>query len=187
MKKGVAIKTSLALFALMQFAVPVKSDSDNAEETPIIYIELAPTPTPEKAKKYSFTPYHYDWDQKTIDDVASIYWGETGYGSVAAKQKLALTQLVWNRMVYYQTYGDRFAGTISDVIRQRGEFNRGKVSDKNRKLAVEYLDMVRSQAEGHYCGITIPADAYKRAWDDQTREMYFTDLSGNEVWRCTES
>ena len=184
MKKGI-IALSIALMALTVPITAIRAES--SEQTPIIYIELAPTPAPETPKKYAYTVNHYDWDAKTIDDVASIYWGETGYGAAAAKQKLALTQLVWNRVVYYETYGDRFAGTISEVIRQRGEFNRGKVSDKNRKLAQDYLDMVRSQAEGSYCGISVPASALKRAWDERTGEMYFIDLSGNEVWRCVES
>lgn len=183
--KEIVIKVSLLIAVLAAITGIVKARADETDETPIVYIELAPTPAPERAKQYSCIPNHYDWDEKTIDDMASIYWGETGYGAVAAKQKLALTQLVWNRVVYYQTYGDRFAGTISDVIRQRGEFNRGKVSDKNRKLAQDYLDMVRSQSEGVFCGITVPTDAYKRAWDEQTGEMYFIDLIGREVWRCS--
>jgi len=167
------------VLVLLFCAVPVFAE---VEETPIVYIELAPTPPPERAMKFSFVPNHYEWDDKTIDAVASIYWAETGYGSIAATQKLAITQLIWNRVEYYKANEDRYAGTIYEVCKQHGEFNRGKISDKNRKLAQEYLDMVRSQAEGVYCGITVPRDALKMAWDEHG--MYFMDLSNREVWRC---
>ena len=185
MKGKVVIQTSLVLTALAMGGTGfISAKAEDAEETPIVYIELATTPTPAKAEKFHFTANHYEWDDKTLDAVASIYWAETGYGGVAAKQKLALTQLIWNRVEYYKTHGDKYAGTIYEVCRQKGEFNRGKVSDKNKKLAQDYLDMVRSQSEGVYCGITVPRDALKMAWDEQTREMYFLDLSNNEVWRC---
>jgi hypothetical protein len=183
--KGIAVKASLTVVAIALAIVGIaKARADESEETPIIYIELAPTPKPEKAKHFTFSPNHYDWDAKTLDAVASIYWANTGYGSEAAVQKLALTQLIWNRVQYYKVHEDKYAGTIYEVCRQKGEFNRGKVSDKNRKLAQEYLDMVRSQDEGIYCGITVPRDALKMAWDEATKEMYFLDLSNNEVWRC---
>jgi len=185
--KGIILKASLALLAVSIVAVGIaKARADGTEETPIIYIELAPTPRPEKAKHFSFTPNHYEWDDKTLDAVASIYWANTGYGADAAAQKLALTQLIWNRVQYYKENEDKYAGTIYAVCHQHGEFNRGKVSDKNRKLAQEYLDMVRSQAEGVYCGITVPRDALKLSWDTNG-DMCFLDLSNNEVWRYSAS
>ena len=184
--KGTVVKASLALMALSLATVGIiRAKAEQTEETPIVYIELAPTPAPERAKRFTFTPNHYDWDAKTIDAVASIYWANTGYGAEAAAQKLALTQLIWNRVQYYKAHEDKYAGTIYEVCHQHGEFARGKVSDKNRKLAQEYLDMVRSQAEGVYCGITVPTDALKIYWDGG--EMCFLDLSNNEVWRYNAS
>lgn len=186
MKRKEWIKTGMISVAVaMAIGGVCASKADVDDETQIVCLEIVPTPVPQY-QQYTFVPNHYDWDSKTIDAVASIYWAETGYGSAAAAQKLALTQLIWNRVEYYNEYGDKYAGTIYEVCRQKGEFNRGKVSDKNRNLAIENLDMVRSQAEGTYCGITVPRDAVKMAWDESTGEMYFLNVSNKEVWRCKE-
>lgn len=92
----------------------------------------------------------YDWSDEDIDALASVYWAETGAnGPRTALEKLYITQLVWNR----SQHGSPFPTTIAEVCKQRGEFNRGRISDRNRRTARENLNKVRSQAEGFYQGI----------------------------------
>lgn len=140
-------KTHLIVLALMMLT----SFTAKAEEVEIIYIEpvghqvIVDPPTRQLEPAQS-----YDWDQETIDAVASIYWAETGAnGPVTSREKLYITQLIWNRT----QYGNPFPSTIVEVCKQRGEFNMGRISDRNRQVARDNLNIVRSQAEGHYQGI----------------------------------
>ena len=92
----------------------------------------------------------YEWSDEDIDALASVYWAETGAnGPRTALEKLYITQLVWNR----SQHGSPFPSTIAEVCKQSGEFNRGRISDRNRRTARENLNKVRSQAEGFYQGI----------------------------------
>ena len=88
--------------------------------------------------------------RKQFGDTTVVYWAETGAnGPRTAQEKLMITQLVWNR----SQYGSPFPSDLTAVCKQRGEFNHGRVSDRNREAARANLDKVRSQAEGRYQGI----------------------------------
>lgn len=135
----------LILLALMLIAVPVM-----AEDVEIVYVEvehqiIADPPT------MPIQPLQtYEWDAELIDQLASIYWAETGANSPrTALEKLAITQLIWNRSVY----GSPFPSDLLEVCKQKGEFNHGRISDRNRQAARDNLNKVRSQAEGFYQGI----------------------------------
>ena len=105
----------------------------------------------------------YEWSDADIDALASVYWAETGANSdKTTREKLAITQLIWNRA----THGSPFPTTVCEVCKQRGEFNRGKISDRNRVIARTNLNKVRSQAEGFYQGL------------DQMDGLYMTRENG---------
>lgn len=135
----------LLLFALLMAAVPVL-----AEEPEIVLIEVEKQVIADPPKMPIQPLQVYEWDDALIDAVASIYWAETGANSpTTAQEKLAITQLIWNRSVY----GEPFPADLLAVCKQRGEFNRGRISDRNRQAARDNLNKVRSQAEGYFQGI----------------------------------
>ncbi len=141
------MKRVLTLIALLLILTPIAA---RAEEPEIIVIEcVQPVITP--APRYPIQPaWKYDWPDELIDELASIYWAETGAnGPITSKEKLMITQLIWNR----SQYGSPFPSDLTEVCKQRGEFNHGRISDRNRDAARENLDKVRSQAEGRYQGI----------------------------------
>ena len=119
----------------------------------------------------------YEWSDADIDALASVYWAETGANSEkVTREKLAITQLVWNRV----THGSPFPATVCEVCKQRSEFNRGKISDRNRAIARANLNKVRSQAEGIYQGLDQMDGLY------MTREngiLTFQDLTWTTVYK----
>ena len=120
-----------------------------AEEVQIIQIDVVP-PAVTEAPKMPVQPMQtYDWDADLIDALASIYWAETGNDAKASTEKLMITQLIFNR----SQHGSPFPEDLLTVCRQRGEFNHGKISDRNRTVARENLDKVQSQLDGLYQGI----------------------------------
>lgn len=121
-----------------------------AEEPEIIVIEVEHQVLTIPPKMPIQPLQTYEWDDDLIDAVASIYWAETGANSTrTAQEKLAITQLIWNR----SQYGSPFPEDLLKVCKQRGEFNHGRISDRNRTAARDNLNRVRSQAEGYYQGI----------------------------------
>lgn len=144
------IRAALQVVAGMLLLAPAVTMADIDDEPQIVVLELADQSRHIYAPSKQIVATHeYDWDDETIDAVASIFWAETGRGDRAYKEKLAITQLIWNRT----QYGDPFPGTIREVCEQRNEFNHGRISDRNRELARLNLNKVRSQAEGYYQGI----------------------------------
>lgn len=143
---------AILLMAALMLPLPVM-----AEQEPEIILIGVVAPTPTEAPKMPIQPLQeFDWDAKLIDAVASIYWAETGAnGPITSQEKLMITQLIWNR----SQHGSPFPEELLEVCRQRNEFNRGKVSDRNRETARTNLNKVRSQAEGAYQGI--PAEMTK--------------------------
>lgn len=139
---------AILLMAALLLPLPVMA----AQEPEIILIGVV-APTPTEAPKMPVQPMQtFDWDKKLIDALASIYWAETGSNSpITSQEKLMITQLVWNR----SQHGSPFPEDLLEVCRQRGEFNKGKISDRNRDTARENLNKVRSQAEGYYQGIPV--------------------------------
>ena len=156
-----------------------------AESPPeIVIIEIVPTPTPvmvtpTPAPPATATPeptaepeiaYHaYSWPNSTIDIFAAIYWAECNTDA----EKLAVTALIFNRV----KYGKPFAGTAEAAARQRGEFNRGHISDRNRALARVNLNKCRTQEGGEYAGIDVPYSAIYMARANGALIMY------NDQWQ----
>ena len=158
---------------ILMVACPVLADE-------IIYIEIEPQIV-EAPVKMPIQPLKtYEWDSELIDELASIYWAETGRDSRTASEKLAITQLIYNRSVY----GYPFPSDLLGVCKQKNEFNHGHISDRNRRIAQENLDKVQSQADGFYQGI----DPNLTMAIYMTREggsgiLTFQDANWVTVWR----
>lgn len=148
-----------------------------AEDAQIFVIEPVGYQPPEPVRVAVMPVQEYEWSDADIDALASVYWAETGAnGPRTTREKLAITQLVWNRV----THGSPFPGTVAEVCKQRGEFNRGKISDRNRAIARANLNKVRSQAEGFYQGLDQMDGLY------MTREngvLTFQDATWNTVYK----
>ena len=146
------MKRVISMFIAIISAVmllPVRSGAEEPE-VQIVYVEVEKQVIADPPKMKIEPAWKYDWPDELIDELASIYWAETGAnGPRTAQEKLMITQLVWNR----SQYGSPFPSDLTAVCKQRGEFNHGRVSDRNREAARANLDKVRSQAEGRYQGI----------------------------------
>ena len=152
-----------------------------ADDVQIVYVEVEKQIVSEPVKMPVQPLHEYEWDQELIDEIASIYWAETGANnSRTAQEKLAITQLIYNRSVYGKPFPDDLLG----VCKQNGEFNHGRISDRNRRIARENLNKVKSQADGFYQGI----DPNLTMAIYMTREggsgiLTFQDSSWVTVWR----
>jgi len=157
------MKLCKAILLMAAFLLPVPVLA--AQEPEIILIGVV-APAPTEAPKMPIQPLQeFDWDAKLIDAVASIYWAETGAnGPITSQEKLMITQLIWNR----SQHGSPFPEDLLEVCRQRNEFNKGKISDRNRETARSNLDKVRSQAEGYYQGIPV----------EMTKALYMGRVNG---------
>ena len=158
-------------------AVPVSTSRplETSLVAPVVFT-VAPTPTPAppppaKPRQVHYT--EYSWDDEVVDALASIYWAECNTDA----EKLAVTQLIYNRSVY----GAPFKSGILGAAMQGKEFNRGHISDRNRENAVVNLNKVLTQAEGSYAGISVPASAlYMRR---EGRVLVMLNAEWEEVWR----
>ena len=164
------------LIALLLLPCPVMA----AEDPEIIVIDLVDQNGHIYAPSKQIVACHqYEWTDEEIDAVAAIYWAETGRGEKANREKLYITQLIYNRT----QYGDPFPADIVGVCKQKGEFNRGRVSDRNRELARLNLNKVKSQAEGFYQGIEMWTSAIYMAREGGTGILTFLDDCWVPVFR----
>lgn len=151
-----------------------------AEDAQIFVIEPVGYQPPKPVQVAIMPVTEYDWSDADIDALASVYWAETGAnGPRTTREKLAITQLVWNRT----QYGSPFPATVAEVCKQRGEFNRGRISDRNRQIARANLNKVRSQAEGSFQGLDDMTGIY------MTREngvLTFQDSSWQTVYKVED-
>ncbi|MEG1523977.1 MAG: hypothetical protein RR475_03000 [Clostridia bacterium] len=130
-----------------------------AEE--IVVIDVAPMPSPSPALPAPATPeptpgkklvyMEKDWTQEEIDAAASVYWADCN----SAAEKQAVTVVFFNRL----RHGAPFADNLEDVIKQKGEFNHGRISDKNRNMAEYCLNKAWTQYNGFDAGLNIPDTA----------------------------
>lgn len=128
-----------------------------------------PTATPAPAPTMPPRPYIvYEWSEAEIDSLASVYWAECNTDA----EKLAVTKLIMNRA----SYGPPFKAGIVAVIYQKGEFNRGRISDRNRENARDNLNRVMNGL------CTVPDSAVYMSRKGRT--LVFYDISWNEVFRC---
>ena len=118
---------------------------------------LTPTPRP-------YVPY--EWSSAEIDALASVYWAECN----TDPEKLAVTQLILNRA----SFGAPFKSGIVGAVHQKGEFNRGRISDRNRENARANLD----RCMNGLC--PVPASAVYMSRSGRT--LIFYDIGWNEVW-----
>lgn len=169
----------LALFLFLGIYSPVKADYDD-EPVEIVVIELVEQ-IPEKAPKYTPTPQIYEWDSKLVDSLAEIFWAETGKDKNADTEKFLITQLIFNRL----RYGYPFADTLYGITTQRGEFNHGKVSDKNREKAKDYLNLCQSQYDGYFQGLALPNTAIYMS-RTSGGDLQFFDENWNVVYRINK-
>ena len=119
-----------------------------------VMIEVEPEPIPEPVPYVCAEPDHYDWTDEEIKEVAKVLYAETGKGDTY-REKMAICCLILNRV----RYGHPFAEDIVGVCKQKGEFNRGKVTDRNKAIARECLDLYNSQLHGNLQKIQFPYDA----------------------------
>lgn len=119
-----------------------------------ILIEVEPEVIPEPTPYVCQEADHFDWTDDEINQVAKVLYAETGKGSCYA-EKEAICCLILNRV----RYGHPFADDIVGVCKQKGEFNRGKVTDRNKVIARECLDRYESQLHGNLQKILVPLDA----------------------------
>ena len=146
------MKRVISMIAAVMAAIALLAGGTLAEESEVqvIYVEVEHQIIADPPRMPIQPAWRYDWPDDLIDELASIYWAETGAnGPRTAQEKLYITQCIWNRA----HYGNPFPGDLKEVCRQKGEWNHGRISDRNREAARANLDKVRSQAEGRYQGI----------------------------------
>lgn len=118
----------------------------------------------------------YAWTDDEINQVAKILWAETGRGANTYREKQCICYLILNRV----RFGHPFPSDIVSVCKQKGEFNRGKVSDKNQQIARESLNRYQSQLDGSLQGIDFPMTAVYMARNGSVLTFY--DYSWNKVY-----
>lgn len=141
----------------------------------IIVIDVVQPEVPAAIKCEIGEVTEYNWTDDEIKQVAKILWAETGRGNTY-KEKQCICYLILNRV----RYGSPFAGDIVGVCKQRGEFNRGKVSDKNLAIARESLNLYQSQLDGSLQGIDFPMTAVYMARNNGILTFY--DIGWNNVY-----
>ena len=162
---------------------PADITPEITEPDPVIIVRLELKPTPQPSYRQPIMPQtrEYDWAEEDLRQLASVFWAETGANSATTnREKMAIARLVWNRA----HYGAPFPSTIAEVCKQRGEFNRGHISDRNVQYAEFCLNKIRTQdEEGEYQGIQVPRSALYMARDGEGGPLVLYDSSWVIVWR----
>ena len=142
------------LIAVLMLVVCVSVAHADTEE---VFLDIVPTPAPTPII-YPWTVEKQNWSEAEIDGLASIYWAECNTDT----QRKVYTAVIWNR----SNYGTPFPPGLVAVMYQKGEFNHGRVSDRNREKAREYLDQC-------YAGVlTIPKSAVYISREGNTMRLY---------------
>lgn len=143
-----------AFIAAVVLGAILYARADAPEE---VYLDIVPTPVPAPII-YPWTVEKQNWTEAEIDGLASIYWAECNTDI----QRKAYTAVIWNRA----RYGSPFPSGLVAVMYQRGEFNHGRVSDRNRDKAREYLDQCCAGV------LTIPQSAVYISREGKTMRLY---------------
>lgn len=149
---GIAFAAAVALGAVLYARA----------ETEEVFLGIVPTPAPEPIVK-EWTVPKQEWSEAEIDGLASIYWAECNND----RQRKVYTAVVWNR----SRYGSPFPVGLVAVMYQKGEFNHGRVSDRNRQKAQEYLDQMAAGFS------TIPQSAVYISREGDTMRLYDANWS----------
>lgn len=141
----------------------------------VIVIDMVKPEEPQAIKCECGPVTEYPWTDEEINQVAKVLWAETGKGETY-REKQCICYLILNRT----RFGSPFPSDIVGVCKQRGEFNRGKTSDRNKQIARESLNLYQSQLEGSLQGIDFPITAVYMARNGYTLTFY--DYSWNKVY-----
>ena len=128
-----------------------------AEAPECVSFEIVATPKPEPVVMDVPVPA-LEWSEAEVDGLASIFWASCN----SEREKRAYATVVWNRA----HHGDPFPRDLVGVIHQKGEFQRGRVSDRNRALARDCLDRCAAGA------CNIPASAVYIAREGGVLRLY---------------
>ena len=165
MNKIVMVLISALVCALVWFMVGMLVGHAEPET---VMMWPVPTATPEPAPTMPPKLYiEYEWSEAEIDGLASVYWAECNTDA----EKLAITKVILNRASFGQPFKTGIVGTIY----QRGEFNRGRISDRNRENARNNLNRIMNGL------CTVPDSAVYVSRNGRTMVLY--DINWKEVWR----
>ena len=181
MLKKILIFASILLVFLFCAAALADEEPEIIDLVPVDKTLLKPIPTPPPKKIHIES---YTWSSIDIDAVASVFWAETGSGDQnnTLLEKRAIAYVIYNRYLY----GDPFDNSsIAAICKQKGEFNYGRVSDRNRKIAENALNSAKSQADGYYTGDEIPTTAMYIGRDDGDLVLY--DIHWQSVYRIEKA
>ena len=151
-KKAVLLMIGFLAGFILVFAIHARADAP--EE---VFLDIVPTPAPAPIQ-YPWTVERQEWSESEIDGLASIYWAECNTDT----QRKVYTAVIWNRA----RHGAPFPVGLTAVMYQRGEFNHGRVSNRNREKAQEYLDQCAAGV------LTIPDSAVYISREGQTMRLY---------------
>ena len=173
------MKRSLAAgIALMMLAAPAVTTADYDDEPQIVCLELVEHAAP-AAPRYAYQePTHYAWTDDELTQVAKVLWAETGRGT-NYREKEAICCLILNRT----RFGDPFPSDVVSVCKQKGEFNRGKMSVNNKEIARECLDKYQSHLDGNFQDTDFPKTAVYMARVKGTLTFY--DYGWHKVYEVT--
>ena len=129
-----------------------------ADRPESVYFPLAETPRPTPVIAEQAKAPAREWSEAEVDGLASIFWASCN----TDREKAAYACIVWNRA----NHGDPFPRDLVGVIHQKGEFQRGRVSDRNRALARDCLDRCAAGA------CNIPASAVYIAREGGVLKLY---------------
>ena len=146
-----------------------------AEEPEVVVIDMVEADQPTAIPCACGPVTEYAWTDDEITQVAKILWAETGRGDTY-QEKQCICYLILNRT----RFGHPFPSDIVSVCKQKGEFNRGKSSDRNRQIARESLNRYQSQLDGSLQGIDFPMTAVYMARNGRT--LCFYDYNWNKVY-----
>ena len=140
-----------------------------------ISVIAQPTPTPPVDTREVHYNEH-DLSSKIIDEMASIFWADCNNDT----EKKYYAAVVVNRM----NHGAPFDTTLEGVLSAKGEFNHGRISDRNREKARRFLNIALTQfSDNMYAGLKIPSNAVYVSRDDATNKLVFYNIAWNEVYR----
>lgn len=146
-----------------------------ASSPEVIVIDAVRPEEPEAIKCECGPVTEYAWTDDELNQVAKVLWAETGRGDTY-QEKQCICYLILNRT----RFGHPFPSDIVSVCKQKGEFNRGKSSDRNRQIARESLNRYQSQLDGSLQGIDFPMTAVYMARNG--RVLCFYDYNWNKVY-----
>lgn len=150
-----------------------------ADEPQVVWIDVVPLATPRPVYQMDDDIPTYKHSKKDVDRIARLLW------SSPLRSESEKTKLVWvvlNRV----DAGEPFGTTIHDVV-NASEFTffdrKARVSDKNKALVENVMNLWKAQKDGYKIGCRPPQDAlYCRFGGEGNRKLaLLTEPSGKEI------